>query len=194
MGSNHPNLNHSLQNRGKFYFGWKDISHLGDLSIRTVCTANKPDIFILKFLLFTDVKSKYLCNGFHYSGCNEIRPAAKLLSVNIVSSLVEPFRRRGRNITTINFFTSVGLAENLKQKVTDFVGSLNRARIEVPPRRKIQNFGGPDFNSERQWLHSNSVSRWTKNKVLLLNKQLSSMYIASHAEQITGTISIYKSI
>ena len=134
MGSNYPNLNHDPHNRRKFYFGLTDISHLGDLSIRTVCTVNKPDFFIMRILLFTDVKSKYLCKGFHYLGRIEIRPAAKLLSGNVVLYHVEPFRSTGRNVTTINVFTFVGLTENLKLKVTGLVGTLNRAWIEVPPR------------------------------------------------------------
>ena len=49
---------------------------------------------------------------------------------------MEPFTGKGRNVTTDNFFTSLQLAEHLKAKNTSIVGTMNRARKEIPPQIK----------------------------------------------------------
>ena len=44
----------------------------------------------------------------------------------------EPIFEKGRNVTCDNFFTSLKLAENLKKNGTSLIGTMNRARREVP--------------------------------------------------------------
>ncbi|XP_029958868.1 piggyBac transposable element-derived protein 3-like [Salarias fasciatus] len=95
--------------------------------------ANKPDKFGIKFWLAADVESKYLLNGFPYLGKDDSTPAQQRLGENVVMKLVEPYLGKGRNITTDSFFTSLSLAKNLLQKNTSLVGTVNKARQELPP-------------------------------------------------------------
>lgn len=78
--------------------------------------ASKPDKYGIKFWLAVDVKSKYLVNGFPYLGKDETRPPDQTLAENVVLRLTEPFKGTGINVTTDNFFTSLKLAHQMKQK------------------------------------------------------------------------------
>ena len=95
--------------------------------------ANKPDKFGLKFWLAADVNSKYLVNGFPYLGKDDMRPAGQSLSENVVLRLMEPLFGKGHNVTCDNFFTSLKLMKQLRDKKTSLVGTVNRARRELPP-------------------------------------------------------------
>ncbi|KAM7018170.1 piggyBac transposable element-derived protein 4-like [Tautogolabrus adspersus] len=94
--------------------------------------ANKPDKFGIKFWLAADVETKYFLNGFPYLGKDEARPANQRLGESVVMRLVEPYVGKGRNVTTDNFFTSLTLAKNLQRKNTSLVGTVNKARRELP--------------------------------------------------------------
>ena len=54
------------------------------------------------------------------------------VSDHVVMKLAEPYLKKGRNITTDNYFTSVKLAKLLKSKNTSLLGTLNKMRREVP--------------------------------------------------------------
>ncbi|KAF2884724.1 hypothetical protein ILUMI_21450 [Ignelater luminosus] len=94
--------------------------------------SNKPDKFGIKFCIAVDTKSKFVLNAFPYLGKDETRPQDQTLSENVVLRLLEPFTKKGRNVTTDNFFTSVKLAEKLAKLNTTIVGTMNRSRREVP--------------------------------------------------------------
>ncbi|KAF2879644.1 hypothetical protein ILUMI_26526 [Ignelater luminosus] len=94
--------------------------------------SNKPDKFGIKFWIAVDAKSKYVLNAFPYLGKDETRPQDQVLSENVVLRLLEPFTKKGRNVTTDNFFTSVKLAKKLEKLNTTIVGTMNRSRKEVP--------------------------------------------------------------
>lgn len=94
--------------------------------------ASKPDKYGIKFWLAVDIKSKYLVNGFPYLGKDETRPSGQSLGENVVLRLIEPYKGKGRNVTTDNFFTSLKLAHELKKKNVSLVGTMNRRRREVP--------------------------------------------------------------
>ncbi|KAF2890870.1 hypothetical protein ILUMI_15303 [Ignelater luminosus] len=93
--------------------------------------SNKPDKFGIKFWIAVDTKSKYVLNAFSYLGKDETRPQDQALSENVVLRLLEPFTKKGRNVTTDNFFTSVKLKEKLPKLNTTIVGTMNRSRREV---------------------------------------------------------------
>ena len=101
--------------------------------------ASKPDKFGQKFFLCVDVDSKYLLNGFPYLGKDPNRPTNERLADHVVMKLMEPYLGKGRNVTTDNFFTSMALAEQLKSKHTSIVGTMNRARREIPVDLKTRN-------------------------------------------------------
>ncbi|XP_032379457.1 piggyBac transposable element-derived protein 3-like [Etheostoma spectabile] len=99
---------------------------------------NKPDKFGIKFWLAADVQSKYMLNGAPYLGKEETRSKGQLVGESVVLKLAEPFLGKGRNITTDNFFTSLKLATALQAKKTSLVGTLGKAKRELPPSVKEQ--------------------------------------------------------
>ena len=107
--------------------------------------ASKPDKYGQKYWLIVDKDSKYVANGFPYIGKDELRSTNERVSDHIVMKLAEPYLKKGRNITTDNYFTSVKLANLLKSKNTSLLGTLNKNRREVPckikklERRAIRN-------------------------------------------------------
>ncbi|KAJ8868807.1 hypothetical protein PR048_030348 [Dryococelus australis] len=93
---------------------------------------NKPDKFGVKYWLAVEAKNRYVLNGFPYLGKDAIRPADRPLGEHVVLRLMEPFFDKGRNVTTDSYFTSVSLDSELKKRKTSLLGTLNRARWEVP--------------------------------------------------------------
>ncbi|XP_073505226.1 uncharacterized protein [Phyllobates terribilis] len=97
---------------------------------------SKPDKYGHKYWLAVDKRSKYLANGFPYLGKDDTRRAEDRLADHVVMKLLDPFLKKGRNVTTDNYFTSVKLAKQLKSKGTTIVGTLNKIRREVPKEIK----------------------------------------------------------
>ncbi|GBP98328.1 PiggyBac transposable element-derived protein 4 [Eumeta japonica] len=155
--------------------------------------ANKPDKFGIKFWLCVDVDSKFVLNGFPYLGKDESRPQNQSLSESVVMRLVEPFANTGRNVTTDNFFTSLSLANNLLAKRTTIVGTLNRARREVPPYVKSLHmtlFETKILKSDRCTL---TIYQGKRNKnVLLLSTLHENVEIDSnHPKKKPETVTFY---
>ncbi|KAJ8417550.1 hypothetical protein AAFF_G00223930, partial [Aldrovandia affinis] len=100
--------------------------------------SSKPDKFGIKLWLAVDVETKYMVNGFPFLGKDESQQSGEQWSENVVLKLVEPYLNKGRNVTTDNFFTSLSLANQLVAKNTSLVGTMNRARWELPPSAKDQ--------------------------------------------------------
>ena len=96
----------------------------------------KPDKFGIKFWLAVEVETKYISHAVRYFGKNETRALSHRLSDWVVMKLMEPYFGKGRNVTTDNFFTSYGLAKQLRQKKTSIVETVNKARRELPPSAK----------------------------------------------------------
>ncbi|CAK6968768.1 piggyBac transposable element-derived protein 4-like [Scomber scombrus] len=92
--------------------------------------ANKPDKFGIKFWIAADVETKYMLNGFPYLGKD---PSNQSVSERVVMKLMEPYLGKGRNVTTDNYFTSLTLAKTLLKRNTSLVGTMNKARSELPP-------------------------------------------------------------
>ncbi|XP_073511475.1 uncharacterized protein [Phyllobates terribilis] len=97
---------------------------------------SKPDKYGHKYWLAVDKRSKYLANGFPYLGKDDTHRAEDRLADHVVMKLLDPFLKKGRNVTTNNYFTSVKLAKQLKSKGTTIVGTLNKIRREVPKEIK----------------------------------------------------------
>lgn len=154
--------------------------------------ASKPDKFGIKFWLASDVKSKYLVNGFPYLGRDESRPPGQRLGENVVLRLMEPYINTGRNVTTDNFFTSIKLAKDLKQRRTSVVGTMNRIRRELPASAK--ELSGELF-STRVFKHEEITltvykCKPTKN-VLVLSSLHPTVAIGSNSKKKPETIEYY---
>lgn len=130
--------------------------------------ANKPDKFGLKFWLLVDLRTKYLLNGFPYLGKDESRPLNQQLGEYIVMRLAEPFFNSGINITTNNYFTSVSLAEKLKNHKITLVGTIRKNRKELPNSVKINKSLYSTTTYKNQYGHTLTDYQCKKNKNVLL--------------------------
>ncbi|XP_073537704.1 uncharacterized protein [Phyllobates terribilis] len=70
---------------------------------------SKPDKYGHKYWLTVDKRSKYLANGFPYLGKDDTRRAEDRLADHVVMKLLDPFLKKGRNVTTDNYFTKYGV-------------------------------------------------------------------------------------
>ena len=78
--------------------------------------ANKPDKFGIKFWLLTDAQSKILVQWQTILGRDPSRSRCSDLPGDVCLTLIQPYYKKGYNVTTDNYFTSLKLAEELKQK------------------------------------------------------------------------------
>ena len=92
----------------------------------------KPDKLGIKFWLLVDAKSKYLCNGKPYLGKDPTRTRENDLPANVCLWLMQPFVKKGYNVTMDNFFTSINLADKLKAQKTTLLGTVRKQRKEIP--------------------------------------------------------------
>ena len=67
---------------------------------------------------------------------SHVQPPKGLVSDEVVMTLMRPFMRKGRKVTTDNFFTLFLLAKELKKKKASFVGTMNKVRVELPASAK----------------------------------------------------------
>lgn len=100
----------------------------------------KPDKFGQKYYLAVDLASKYLLNGFPYVGPDKGSfPGSE--SDNVVLRLMQPFFGNGYTVTCDNFFTSVNVANILREKRISLVGTLNKNRRFLPATARKKNPG-----------------------------------------------------
>ena len=86
----------------------------------------KPAKYGIKLWLCCDAETKYVHNASVYCGKeNASEAACRDLGGKVVRQLLEPLHCEGRNITTDNYFTSLGLARDLlKAKKATLVGTI----------------------------------------------------------------------
>jgi hypothetical protein len=98
----------------------------------------KPSKYGIKIWMMCDCATKYMMNWKVYLG-KENNEVARGLVSGVVCTLVQPISgqdRAGRNVTTDNFFTSVDLAHQLKNKKLTFVGAREQNKREIPQEFK----------------------------------------------------------
>ena len=80
--------------------------------------ANKPVKFGIKFWLLADDQSKYmyLCNGKPNLGRDLGRSRCRDLPGDECLTLLQPYYKKGYNVNTDNYFTSLKQAKKLEQK------------------------------------------------------------------------------
>ena len=99
--------------------------------------ALKPDKFGQKYWLAVDKESKYVINAFPYVGKDEMCSSTERVSDRVVIQLKRAYLCKGRNVITDGYFTSVKLANQLKEKQISLLGTVNKIGREVPlPLRK----------------------------------------------------------
>ena len=157
---------------------------------------NKPDKFGIKFWLASDVRSKYLINGFPYLGKDETRASNIPLGEFVVSKLVEPYLGCGRCITTDSFFTSLSLAKRLLAKKTSLVGTIRANRKELPKIAKTNIDKMTRYSTKLYKTENYSLTIYksrTNKKVLLLSSRHKNVTIAQNEKRLPETITFYNS-
>ncbi|GBP67403.1 hypothetical protein EVAR_47120_1 [Eumeta japonica] len=92
---------------------------------------SKLDKYGRKFWLAVNKDSKYKVNAFPYLGKDDVRSNDERLGDYVVKKLMQPYLKKGRNITCDNFFKSLSVAKTLKSNGTSIVGTINKARREI---------------------------------------------------------------
>ncbi|XP_049294418.1 uncharacterized protein LOC125769653 [Anopheles funestus] len=156
--------------------------------------ASKPDKYGQKYWMAVDVDSKYVINIFPYLGKNDQRHAEERLGDFVVKKLVDPYLNRGRNVTCDNFFTSLKLAKFLKSKKTSLVGTVNKARREVPmcvKKAKENLYFTKAFKSDDVTL--TVYQGKTKKNVVLLSSMHRDVRTGNDQKSKPETVSFYNS-
>nr|XP_012148086.1 PREDICTED: piggyBac transposable element-derived protein 4-like [Megachile rotundata] len=157
---------------------------------------NKPDKFGIKFWLASDVRSKYIINGFPYLGKDESREPSVPLGEFVTMKLVEPYVGCGRNITTDNFFTSLPLATKLLAKKTTIVGTIRANRKELPRSAKLKNDDMALFSTKLYRSNNCMLTIYkakTRKKVLILSSMHNSVQVEKNDTRTPETIQLYNS-
>ena len=85
--------------------------------------ASKPNKFGQKDWLAVDKESKCVINGFPYVGKDEMRFSTERVSDRVVMQLMRLYLCKGRNVTTDSYFTSVKLANHMKENQAKSFGN-----------------------------------------------------------------------
>ena len=85
-----------------------------------------------KFWLLADAQSKYLCNGKPYLGKDPSPGRSINLPGDVCMTLLQHYFKKAYNVTIDNYFTSLKLEEELKQRKTTILGTKGKQRREVP--------------------------------------------------------------
>ena len=71
-----------------------------------------------------DVETKYLFNGFRYVGKDESRSANVNMPTDVAMKLMMPLFKKGHNVTSDNYFTSLYLCLRLAKQGCNVVGTI----------------------------------------------------------------------
>ncbi|XP_073529686.1 uncharacterized protein [Phyllobates terribilis] len=155
---------------------------------------SKPDKYGHKYWLAVDKRSKYLANGFPYLGKDDTRRAEDRLADHVVMKLLDPFLKKGRNVTTDNYFTSVKLAKQLKSKGTTIVRTLNKIRREVPKEIKSMKeelYNTKVFRNEDNFTLTVYQGKPNKNVVILSSVHPDVVVASDSAKKTPETVKFY---
>ncbi|XP_073503255.1 uncharacterized protein [Phyllobates terribilis] len=155
---------------------------------------SKPDKYGHKYWLAVDKRSKYLANGFPYLGKDDTRRAEDRLADHVVMKLLDPFLKKGRNVTTDNYFTSVKLAKQLKSKGTTIVGTLNKIRREVPKEIKSMKeelYNTKVFRNEDNFTLTVYQGKPNKNVVILSSVHPDVVVASDSGKKTPETVKFY---
>lgn len=99
----------------------------------------KPKKYGVKIMCLTDAKTSYLYNAYIYTGKKSdgvgLSPEERklLIPTQSVLRLCQPVIGTNKNITGDNWFSSVEVTDQLKQRGLTYVGTLKRNKREIPP-------------------------------------------------------------
>ena len=96
---------------------------------------------------------------------------------------MQPFLKKGYNLTMNNHFTSINLANKLKEEKTTLLGTIRKKRKEVPKVEKMMK-GKPLYTSEIHQSPSNATLTIYKAKKSKFIYMLSSMHQTAFVDQL----------
>ena len=98
--------------------------------------ANKLDKFGIKFWMAVDVETKHLFNGFPYLGKDESSSGDVSVPTDVLIKLMMPLLKKGHNVTSDNYFTSLDLCLRLAKQGCSLVGTIRSNQREIPNNLK----------------------------------------------------------
>lgn len=124
----------------------------------------------LKLVMMCDADTHYMCNAMPYLGKGAIQLKKPLtLGEFFTMKLVSPYARRGRSVTTDNWFTSLPLAVSLRKSGFELVGTV-RPKPYLP--KYVSSFKMDVGKSVAAFNYENKVTmlthRASKKKVVTL--------------------------
>ena len=95
----------------------------------------KPAKFGIKYWMLYDVKSSYVLRAMPCVG-KKNRPQIGIAE-HVVMSLMEPYHKTGKNVTTDNYFTSLKIAKNFVQHNITMMGTLRKNKKKIPAELQV---------------------------------------------------------
>lgn len=102
----------------------------------------KPARYGLKIMALTDARTHYLLNAYIYSGkdcySRTLNQEERLCSkpTQSVMRLIKPIQGSNRNVTGDNWFSSIELVQELKNRGLTYVGTMKKNKMEIPQEFK----------------------------------------------------------
>ena len=96
----------------------------------------KPAKYGIKIWWCCDSQTCYPLNGEVYLGRQPGQQREVGQGARVVKQLVAPWHRSGRNVTAVNFFTSIPLAEDLLKDGLTYVGTIRSNKPHIPDAMK----------------------------------------------------------
>lgn len=124
---------------------------------------NKPSKYGIKVMILSDARTSYFYNAYVYTGkdCDgKLLPQEDkkfLKPTQAVLQLAQPIVHSNRNITADNWFSSIEVAEELRNRGLTYVGTLKKNKKEIPAT----------FLPNRSRQEGSSIYGFTKDITLL---------------------------
>ncbi|XP_073533078.1 uncharacterized protein [Phyllobates terribilis] len=147
---------------------------------------SKPDKYGHKYWLALDKRSKYLANGFPYLGKDDTRCAEDRLADHVVMKLLDPFLKKGCNVTTDNYFTKYGVdvVDQMPRKYT------TRTCTRRWPVHAFEN--ALDFAGINAWIIFKEITHQKMSRKAFLQtlvRELSGPYVTDREKGSTSQVS-----
>ena len=154
--------------------------------------ASKPDKYGQKYWLAVNKDCKYVVNGFPYVGRDETRSRDERVSDQVIMRLLKPYLKKGRNVTTDNYFISINLVTELQKYKTSLLGTVNRIRKEVPA--VVKHMKEPLYSTTLHKSDDVTITVYqgkTKKNVAILSTLHQSITIADNAKKTPESVKAY---
>ena len=152
--------------------------------------ASKPEKYGLKIMILCDAKTHYLLNAYIYTGKGSdgvglsSEEKKLLIPSQSVIRLARPIESSCRNITADNYFSSIEVVNELKERKLTYVGTLKKNKREIPLEflpQKNRREGSSEYGFTKDMTLVSYVPK--KNKAVVL---ISSMHHCKSTDSETG--------